>query len=162
MRYIDADELIKQMKDGKYDEIETYFQRGVNSAIDYWITEINHFPTADVVPKSEVEEAVEKLMSATDKVICEAKQEVAREIFEEIEEMCLDIFGNFHSVVFAELKKKYMGSVIVGEWKFDEKINTEQPDLSNVKFIDKDGNITNRDDALDWNEAPPLEESEDK
>jgi hypothetical protein len=66
------------------------------------------------VPKSEVEATVEKLMRATDKVICEAKAEVAREIFEEIE---FDI----HQLMFerdetraiaiegviAELKKKY-------------------------------------------------------
>ncbi len=33
--------------------------------------------------------------------------EVAREIFEEIERMCIDTFGNFNYRVFAELKKKY-------------------------------------------------------
>ncbi len=59
----------------------------------------------------------------------------------------------------AGVKDHYIG--IVGDWKFDEKLHTEQPDLSDVKFIDKDGNITNRDDALDWNEAPPLKKSED-
>ena len=36
-----------------------------------------------------------------------ARAEVAREIFEEIEQMCIDIYGNFHYIVFAELKKKY-------------------------------------------------------
>ena len=33
--------------------------------------------------------------------------DVAREIFEEIERMCIDTFGNFNHRVFAELKKKY-------------------------------------------------------
>ena len=92
-RYIDADKLIAHLKD----EIEGCKQPfgtrangkgiaygtelGLKSAISFAKT----LSTADVVPKSEVKETVEKLMSATDKVICEAKQEVAREIFEEIE-----------------------------------------------------------------------------
>ena len=33
--------------------------------------------------------------------------EVAREIFEEIDRMCIDTFGNFNHRVFAELKEKY-------------------------------------------------------
>ena len=33
--------------------------------------------------------------------------DVAREIFEELDRMCIDIFGNFNHRVFAELKKKY-------------------------------------------------------
>ena len=33
--------------------------------------------------------------------------EVAREIFAEIERVCIDTFGNFNHRVFAELKKKY-------------------------------------------------------
>ena len=33
--------------------------------------------------------------------------EVAREIFEVIEEMCFDFCGNFNHLYFAELKKKY-------------------------------------------------------
>ena len=36
--------------------------------------------------------------------------DVAREIFEEIERMCIDTFGNFNHRVFAELKKKYTES----------------------------------------------------
>ena len=55
-------------------------------------------PTADVVPRSEVEKA---------------KQEVAREIFEEIEKSCRT-FGAYgiHGYIMddiAELKKKYIG-----------------------------------------------------
>ena len=45
--------------------------------------------------------------------------------------------------------------ILMGEYKFTDKI-TEAQDLSDVKFI------PNRDDALDWNETPPWEESEDK
>ena len=35
------------------------------------------------------------------------KSEVAREIFEEIERMCIDLLGNFNHTSFIELKKKY-------------------------------------------------------
>ena len=35
------------------------------------------------------------------------RAEVAREIFEEIDKMCIDTFGNFNHRVFSELKKKY-------------------------------------------------------
>ena len=78
--------------------------------------------------QSEVSEVVEKLMSATDKVICEAKAEVAREIFEEIEKVIGEQYENYvfdnieiegveqDAIItfadamkrhFAELKKKY-------------------------------------------------------
>lgn len=33
--------------------------------------------------------------------------EVAKEIFEEIDRLCIDTFGNFNHRAFAELKKKY-------------------------------------------------------
>ena len=79
-RYIDADELIDKLENNKYAEPSTDFQRGINAYIDWLLLDIKYLPPADVVPKSEVEKAVEKLMSATDRVICEAKQEVAREI----------------------------------------------------------------------------------
>lgn len=50
--------------------------------------------------------------SQFDATIVEAKAEVAREIFEEIERTCVDTFGNFYigatHGAFAELKKKYV------------------------------------------------------
>ena len=82
-------------------------------------SQIDALPRADVVPKSEVEATVEKLMSATDKVICEAKAEVAREIFEEIEKAIgkrlqiddhMRTYGQDSSISYktlAKLKKKY-------------------------------------------------------
>lgn len=33
--------------------------------------------------------------------------DLVREIFEDIDRMCIDTFGNFNHRVFAELKKKY-------------------------------------------------------
>lgn len=79
MRYIDAEALTDSMlehynelceKYGDYDHYTT----GYGVAIDA----IEQAPTADVAPRSEVAEFVEKLMGAIDKVICEAKAEVAQ------------------------------------------------------------------------------------
>ena len=54
---------------------------------------------------------VEKLMSATDKVISEAKSEVARKIFADIDEL-LSPYGTYIKTIdieeYVELKKKYM------------------------------------------------------
>ena len=122
-RYIDADALIESIQEtlcskcDKYDGIKCK-SCGIDDTLDF----LDTAPTADVAPKSEVEETVKKLMDATDKVICEAKAEVAREIFEEIEGM----LDNYHSAclpvgaieaytyyegglgeAIAELKKKY-------------------------------------------------------
>lgn len=99
-RYINADKLIKKIfplglvDDGKY----TINAKAVKMAID-------KAPTADVVLKSEV-----------DKLIAEAKQEVAREIFEEILKTAYYPYGkNGDTIVvyperIAELKKKYTES----------------------------------------------------
>ena len=78
-------------------------------------------PAAGVVPKSEVERlentynrAIRKIDNKTIATIRNAKQEVAREIFEEIEKICADfpLYGNQDTLIlserdFAELKKKY-------------------------------------------------------
>ena len=40
--------------------------------------------------------------------------DVAREIFEEIDHMCIDTFGNFNHRRFAELKKKYTEEITEG------------------------------------------------
>ena len=44
-----------------------------------------------------------------ERLIRNTKAEVAREIFSEIDRMCIDTFGNFNHRVFAELKMKYIG-----------------------------------------------------
>lgn len=123
-RYIDADKLINKMfpiglvDNGKY----TINAKAIKVAID-------QTPTADVVPKSEVErleKEVEQLRNNNDCLIKEAvfapmerahtiiavRQEVAREIFEEIEPWLNDYRNNFCSglqfiTFLAELKKKY-------------------------------------------------------
>ena len=88
------------------------------------IQEIKEIPTADVVPKSEVEWLYKQVDCLLQEVmynddiakmkVDEAKAEVAREIFEEIESKKMflkDCVGNMGIVVLfkdiAELKKKY-------------------------------------------------------
>ena len=47
-KYIDADALIKQMKDSKYIVTDSPFARGVNGAIDYWATEIKYMSVTEI------------------------------------------------------------------------------------------------------------------
>lgn len=86
------------------------------------VADIVRIDTADVVPKSEVERlentynrAIRKIDNKTITAICNAKQEVAREIFEEIENSISPMIGleddkeyvAILATTFAELKKKY-------------------------------------------------------
>lgn len=70
-------------------------------------------PTADVVPKSEVERLKHQLEIIADEgeywqgKFLVARSTVAREIFEEICEDCFDQFGFMDYESLAELKKKY-------------------------------------------------------
>jgi hypothetical protein len=104
MRYIDADALIKKIYpigigDGKY----TINAKAVKLAID-------NAPTADVVPKSEVDEM--KIILATYGL--QDRIRLAMEIFEEIDGIT-DLFakgliGELEMYdKLAELKKKYIG-----------------------------------------------------
>ena len=100
-RYIDAD-LIPYVES----------ENGVLDDFAYRY-DINEIPTADVVPKSEVERLEREVETLKDNnehlavLLVEEKAEVAMGIFAEIERMCIDTFGNFNHRVFAELKKKY-------------------------------------------------------
>lgn len=77
MRYIDADKLSADL-DVVARHTREERQYYAANILKWVVQEIKNAPTADVVPKSEVAEFVEKLMGATDKVICEAKAEVAQ------------------------------------------------------------------------------------
>lgn len=80
---------------------------------------IEALPTADVVPKSEVEALKDDnkfLQDRRFKELSEVRQEVVREIFEEIEKYVIrgiSVGGEhltlFNSKNYAELKKKYTG-----------------------------------------------------
>ena len=121
-RYIDADELWNDRpqfpsgQDAEYDagfcDCYLAFSELIRKHIDN--------TTADVVPKSEVEElnmeceSLGKTVNEASELIHklkgkveEAKAEVAREIFEEIYEDCFDQFGYIDYEKLAELKKKY-------------------------------------------------------
>lgn len=169
----------------KIDEYNWFSYNELDNVQDF----CEHF-IADVVPKSEVEElktiikdyqaneerwqelyfdTVNKWEKAYEELeiqLEKAKAEVAREIFEEIEHRAYGFgccFVEMTRTTFDEIKKKYTESeTILGECKFTEQISQEQPDLSDAKFIDEDGNVTTPADWQDWNETPPWEESEDK
>ena len=136
-RYIDADDIIKAIKNRfkVYHEIPcSQDDRRVQEIVGLVIRMIDEQPTADVVPKSEVEElnreceSLGKTVNEASELIRklkgkveQAKQEVAREIFAEIEEahdecIWVDIttrIGYLQQTKFdhklAELKEKYAG-----------------------------------------------------
>ena len=124
-RYIDLDEamgqiakIIKNTKDKKSTEV--LFQVG---------DAIMDCPTADVVPRSEVEELEaklekqdlwERLLKAESHapIIEKAKQEVAREMLDDINNIAyMNENGDLYldRADFAELEKKYIGEVTENE-----------------------------------------------
>jgi hypothetical protein len=134
-RYIDADALLNELKEEiefdspMYNEVENnWLKRGLRIARK----DVKHFPSADVVPRSEVEilkvrlEMAEKAYKGLSELyhtdtdaLVEARRkteaEVAREIFAEIEKLlyigivehvnCIDAYVKKG---YAELKKKYV------------------------------------------------------
>ena len=137
-RYIDADALIEFITKGLNNPDNTK-AFGYDAIVI--LTEIEYAPTADVVPKSEVDRLqaevkvltensitskypccvscsrgliLTKSLEEYDKLLADIANEVAREIFEEIEKVMLDgaIGGKYPAKVinpdkYAELKKKY-------------------------------------------------------
>ena len=69
---------------------------------------IDDYPVCHVVGNAYIYTKTVEDYNATKKLIeGSARREIAREIFEEIDAMCIDLFGNFNHKRFAELKKKY-------------------------------------------------------
>lgn len=96
-RYIDAEALEELINDTcKYAKATNDYQRGCNEVVDWFEKIIKNTSTADVVSRSEVEEIVKfKDMAYAElkSLFIEAKQEVAKQIFEEIHkeiELALD------------------------------------------------------------------------
>lgn len=120
-RYINEDEFIAWVKEHYCTECDNY--NGVRCRacwIDDAIDLVEDAPEADVVPKSEVERlentyrrAIRKIDNKTITAIRNAKQEVAKEIFEEIEKYKRIIIEGTKPVYtlkqreLEELKKKY-------------------------------------------------------
>lgn len=115
--YIEREALIAEIQKN----INTYWNEGSGG---YYIAEdalnysVKTAPTADVVPKSEVERLQEEIETLKDNnehlavLLTEAKQEVAKEIFEEIESIFIDGCDYYHTMEigdYAKLKKKYPG-----------------------------------------------------
>ena len=125
-RYIDAEKLCKSLRDMAF-----YQNPYKQSTILGVVSSIENFSTADVVPKSEVENllkenerwmleyegfraASKQIIEELKAALAEAKVEVAREIFEEIESICLKHVDRYDRYIMcceelAELKKKYIG-----------------------------------------------------
>ena len=117
MAYIDANDLFKCETCRRYkgDKCLSWCENG-----ECYSPSMSKIPTADVVPKSEVDlyrkqvdELEDELAQTYDKLE-NAKAEVAREIFEEIEK-CLKhdyissigVYNGALELRIAELKKKY-------------------------------------------------------
>ena len=103
-RYIDADAFKRKLIDEK-----SFFPAIVARALE-------EMPTADVVPKSEVDKWQNALMGECALTNCplktQLKAEVAREIFEEIDELIFqhgrgDLADKYFYLAMDELKKKY-------------------------------------------------------
>jgi hypothetical protein len=124
-KYIDADILKERLED-----FSKWCRDGRKQGVDFVLDcPLPDIPTADVVPRSEVEglEKENEILSKSNKTLAfsrtrieaeieKAKQEVAREIFEEIEKNMVTIddidFNRFRAIgrrTFEELKKKHIG-----------------------------------------------------
>lgn len=106
-RYIDADELYKS----EIERCHCVPLIGSCSNDNKSLRDVlEEAPTVDVVPRSEVEELKVELKAMRGAANSyklhyeQAKQEVARKIFAE-----MDILGTYNPVLYAELKKKYIG-----------------------------------------------------
>ena len=106
-RYIDAEELLKKNMYGNANPIvyRTYAENLIKSA-----------PTADVVPKSEVEKLKDEIdrLKYNLKAVLEERSETKQEVVDEFISLMIDSFGvnpydrmNFDVRDLVELKKKY-------------------------------------------------------
>ena len=94
-RHIDADLLLEQLNKKKSEIAKGRYTEGFNDAIMRVRSMVSSSAIADVVPKSEVERLQEEIETLKDNnehlavLLTEAKQEVAKEIFEKIEKIRL-------------------------------------------------------------------------
>ena len=110
-RYIDAD-LLWNIRPQPQKNNDTGYIAGFYDCMAGFSVNIRKLIdnyAADVVPKSEVEELIRKQIDLHEECtgLKKAKQEVAREIFDEIGEECFDQFGFIDYDALAELEKKY-------------------------------------------------------
>ena len=105
VQFIDKNKIIETMQDCKYSNPCNDFQRGVNACVDIQIVGIKHMPAADVAPRSEV----------------------AREIFEEIENIL-----DRHSISYLKVGH------ICGEHYYDGVMQFDIAELKK-KYTEEDG-----------------------
>ncbi len=120
-RYIDVDALLEAVKGRRLIfEENTPVEEAIAEQVSVFEEAIEELPAADVVPKSEVErlkkerDEYKKHVDSDIIYVHRIKADVAREIFEEIENLSVDTvddWGNDVRIIsdidFAELKKKY-------------------------------------------------------
>lgn len=115
MPYLDKDKLIQDTEKA----IKANNENRMAVVDREFIDLINDAHEEDVIPRAEHEEKIAVMYAEIQRLlklnadidgqrIKRAKEEVAREIFEEIQEDCFDQFGYFDYDAFAELKKKYL------------------------------------------------------
>ena len=102
MRLIDADKLTRDLIDNK-----CFYPAIVKRAIE-------NAPIEDVVARSEVEEIVQFRDKELVSLLKKAKQEVAREIFEELDDIRLKYYEGLYTEEqatekYLEVQKKYIG-----------------------------------------------------
>ena len=111
--YIDREKALKFLENSlnfSKTELNTAheeFQKGCISAIEDDIGNISHMPTEDVVPISEVEALIDErdrykkyyFRHEYDQWEAEIKQEVAREIFEEVEDCYVEMLKEVDSTI---------------------------------------------------------------
>jgi hypothetical protein len=119
-RYIDADVLLNQLNKKIPEPGKMRYMEGFNDAIARVRSMVSSSPTVDVVPREEAEdyrECWQKIHDSYNADCLESynkgRQEVAREIFEEIEKVLENNEVYYHQTdemrkQFAELKKKYV------------------------------------------------------
>jgi hypothetical protein len=118
-RYIDADAILSKLRDVATDEKQDGL---IKVLLLIAIEEIEKEPTADVVPRAEVDrlqsayteqnKALAKYIESSADLVSHAKAEVAREIFEEIDAIKKEyargnIDGNELYIHLYRLEKKY-------------------------------------------------------
>ena len=114
MRYIDADKLVEMYERSAEDDWnKKTAPSSWAEAFECAIADIDDQPTADVVPKSEVErlekdnEDLRNVLTNTINKYRNCEAEVAKEIFEEIEREIKNHGIAYAQRKIAELKKKY-------------------------------------------------------
>ncbi len=138
-RYIDADALLERLPN------DLPYKDSVKRVL-------TQAPDADVVPRETVERIFEEIEKKVKRSVAIYMEEINKEHIKDtpLYDRCSgSIFALRNLEDFlAELKKKDT------EWQFSEQISYEQPDLTDAKFIDSEGNEHGLDEQ--WERSDEL------